>query len=140
MISYFDTSAIVPLVIAEPGTDRCREHWMAAERLLSIRLVHVEARAALVQARRSGRISLAAHRPAVRALEALVAQVDLIEIDDQLVLAAAALAEGHALRACDAVHLAGAMQVSSDDLVVVAGDRALLAAAHAAGLATADIG
>jgi hypothetical protein len=46
----------------------------------------------------------------------------------------------HPLRAYDAVHLAAAVAVASDDLVVIAGDRALISAAQAAGLATSPIG
>lgn len=42
-------------------------------------------------------------------------------------------------RSYDAVHLAAAETLRDPDLVVVAGDTALLAAARAAGLATASV-
>jgi len=135
LIAYFDTSAVVPLLIEEAGTGRCEEQWSAADRVVSVRLVEVEARAALAQARRQGRLTERQLRSTVAALDGLLAQLDVVDIDDDLVSQAAELAEGHALRAYDAVHLAAALAVADDDLVLVAGDRALLAAGTALGLA-----
>lgn len=140
MIAYFDTSAIVPLLVDEPGTGQCQDHWREANRLVSVRLAHVEARAAIAQAFRTNRITDPHMRTSVRELDALLGQLDIIEVDAELIGRAAALAESQALRAYDAVHLAGALTVVAEDLVVVAGDRSLLAAAEAAGLTTARIG
>ena len=50
------------------------------------------------------------------------------------------LAEAQALRAYDAVHLAAALQVIEPDLVLVAGDRALLTAAESVGVMVAAVG
>lgn len=140
MIAYFDTSAIVPLVIAESGTRTAGDIWDRADRLVSVRLAHVEARAALAQAARLRRISPQHLRSSVRELGDLFAQVDLIEADEDLIHEAGDLAEAQELRAYDAVHLAGIRRVADDDLVVVAGDRALLTAAEALGIAIAVIG
>lgn len=46
------------------------------------------------------------------------------------------LAEHFGLRGYDAVHLAAALAVNDDDVVLVTGDRELATAARAAGLAT----
>jgi len=140
VIAYFDTSAIVPLVIAESGTRAAGDIWDSADRLVSVRLAHVEARAALAQAARLRRISPQHLRSSVRELGDLFAQVDLIEADEDLIHEAGDLAEAQELRAYDAVHLAGIRRVADDDLVVVAGDRALLTAAEALGIAIAMIG
>lgn len=140
MIAYFDTSAIVPLIVEEPTTERCQELWRAASRLVSVRLAHVEARAALAQALRIGRITPSDVQIARRTLETLLDQVDLIEVDASLVDRAGALAEALALRAYDAVHLAAALTTEDHDLVVVAGDRALLQAAGSVGVMTAAAG
>lgn len=134
MIAYFDTSAIVPLLIDEPGTSRSREVWVAAERLVSVRLARVEASAALAQAMRSGRISRPQHRSSAAALDPLLDQLELVDVDDDLVRRAADVAESRSLRAYDAVHLAAALTVASEDLVFVAGDRPLLGAAEASGI------
>lgn len=140
MIAYFDTSAIVPLLIDEIGTDAAGDIWDRADRLVSVRLAHVETRAALAQAVRIRRISPQHLRSSVRELEGLLAQVDVIDVDDDLIRQAGDLAEGQGLRAYDAVHLAAAHRVADLDLVVVAGDRALLAAAEALGMSVATIG
>lgn len=139
MIAYFDTSAIVPLLIAESGTRAAGDIWDRADRLVSVRLAHVEARAALAQAARLRRISPQHLRSSVRDLGDLFAQVDVIEPNEDLVHEAGDLAEAYELRAYNAVHLAAIRRVADDELVVVAGDRALLTAAEALGIAIAVI-
>lgn len=139
MIAYFDTSAIVPLLVAEPGTEAVVHAWDHADRIVSVRLARAEARSALAQAQRGGRITRAQLRSATGDLQNLLDQVDFVEVDDSLCQRAGDLAESHALRACDAVHLAAADEVGDTDLVVVAGDRALLAAAQTIGLAVIGI-
>ena len=140
MIAYFDTSAIVPLLIEEVGTRTAGDIWDSADRVVSVRLSHVEARAALAQAARLGRTSAGQLRSAVRGLEDLLSQIDMVDVDDDLIREAADLAEDQGLRAYDAVHLAAALRVADLELIVVAGDRALLAAAHALGMSVAAIG
>jgi predicted nucleic acid-binding protein len=140
VIAYFDTSAIVTLLVDEAGTAAAGRIWDRAERLVSIRLARVEARAALAQATRLGRITPQQLRTSKRALEELAAQLDVVEIDEDLVDRASDLAEHHSLRAYDAVHLAAVRRVLDQDLVFVAGDRALLAAARVIGISVAPIG
>jgi predicted nucleic acid-binding protein len=140
LIAYFDTSAIVPLLIDEAGSEAAGDAWDQALRLVSVRLTRVEGRAGLAQAARAGRISRAHLRASVSELDRLLAQLELIDLYDDLVRQAGDLAESQALRAYDAVHLAAAMRVASEDLVVVAGDRALLTAAQSVGLTVAVIG
>ncbi|MBW3575965.1 MAG: twitching motility protein PilT [Actinobacteria bacterium] len=50
------------------------------------------------------------------------------------------MTEAQALRAYDAVHLAAALQVVEADLVLVAGDQALLTAAESVGLMVTAVG
>ena len=140
MIAYFDTSAIVPLLIDEIGTQTAGDIWDRSDRLVSIRLSHVETRAALAQAARIGRISSKHLRSSVRDLEDLFDQIDMVDVDEDLIREAGDLAEDQGLRAYDAVHLAAALRVDDLDLIVVAGDRALLAAAEALGISVAAIG
>lgn len=138
MIAYFDTSAIVPLLIDEPSTERCRAHWLNADRVVTVALTSVEARAALAMAARMGRITAAQLRTAADRLSVLLDQAELVTVDDDLLESAADLAETRALRAYDAVHLAAAVRVHLPGVVVVAGDTTLLTAASAEGLATVD--
>ena len=57
MIAYFDTSAVVPLVIDEPTSHRCRRVWNEAARVVSTRLLYPEACAALARANRMERLT-----------------------------------------------------------------------------------
>ena len=139
MIAYFDTSAVVPLVITEAGSTRAATLWDGAERAVSVRLVYPEGRAALAQAQRLGRLTVRQFRAAVREFEARYLELDLVEFDDVLARRAGHLAEIHGLRGYDAVHLAAAERVRDPELVVVAGDRALLEAAAAEAMATSAL-
>jgi predicted nucleic acid-binding protein len=139
LIAYLDTSAVVPLLVEEPASALATELWDAADRAIGVRLVYPEARAALAKARRMDRLTAPQLRTAVRGLHAIIEQMDMLEIDEQLALDAGALAESRQLRGYDAVHLAAALRAQNADLVLVAGDRALLDAAAAEGLATAPL-
>ncbi len=139
MIAYFDTSAIVTLVIEEPGTAAASTVWDSADRVVSVRLARVEARAALAQATLLGRLTPAQHRRATTSLDMLLDQVDWIELDDVLLDSACDLAEARAMCAYDAVHLAAAERLGAQEVLVVAGDRALLEAAAALGISVARL-
>lgn len=139
MIAYFDTSALVALLIDEPSTATARRLWGDADRVVSAELALVEARAALAQARRMRRVDARHQQAAKVALVTLISQVDLVAIDTHLIDDAAEAAETYRLRPCDAVHLAAALRVADATTTFVAGDRALLDGARSAGLAIADL-
>lgn len=139
MIAYFDTSAVVPLLVVEPGSARAASLWDGADRAVSVRLVYPEGRAALAQARRLGRLTARELRAAVTELDSKYEEFDLVEVDNELARGAGHLAEAHGLRGYDAVHLAAANRVRDSDLVVVAGDEALLSAATAEGMTIAAV-
>lgn len=137
MIAYFDTSALVPLFINEPSTDRCTRLWNEASRIVSVRLLYPEARASLARAERMGRVTRAQLAEAIVDLDALIAEIDHIEVTADLAQSAGELAHTHGLRGYDAVHLAAASTVADTDLIVVTGDADLAAAAMALGFAVA---
>lgn len=139
MIVYFDTSALLPIVIEEPTSATASRLWDEADRVVSSRLVYVEGRAALAMARRMDRLDQRQMRTAVEDFEAVGEQLDFIEVTENLVGAAGALAEQFGLRGYDAVHLASAQQLNDPELVLAAGDHALLDAARVVGIATADL-
>lgn len=136
MIVYFDTSAFLKLVIAEPGSVTAVRAWTDADQVATCRLLYPEARAGLSQARRMGRLPARSVGASRRTLEALWADVEVVEITLQVAQAAGDAAEQHGLRGYDAVHLASALHASSDALVCA--DTDLLRAAHACGLAVVD--
>jgi predicted nucleic acid-binding protein len=102
-------------------------------------LLHPEGRAALAMARRLGRLSPASGRAARAGFEALFADLALVAATVDLLRRAGDLAEAHALRGYDAVHLPSAESIAADDTVVVTADRNLRAAAGRIGLATANL-
>lgn len=139
MIAYLDTSAVVPLLVAEPGSARAASLWDSADRVVSVRLVYPETRAALAQAQRLGRITARNLRAAVADFDSRFDELDLVEVDDPLARRAGELAEFHGLRGYDAVHLAAADRLRDPDVVVIAGDSALLGAATAEGMTIAEL-
>jgi uncharacterized protein len=139
VIAYFDTSAVVPLLIAESGSARAASLWDGANRVVSVRLLYPETRAALAQAKRLGRLTTQQLRDAVTEFDSLFEVIDLVGVDDALARRAGELAEVRQLRGYDAVHLAAADRVRDPEVVVIAGEGALLEAATAEGLAVAEL-
>jgi len=139
MIAYFDTSAIIPMIIDEPATVTCMRVWNDASRVVSVRIVYPEARAALARAQRMGRITRAHLVAAVSELDSIVTEIDHIELTADLAHAAGELAQTHGLRGYDAVHLAGAAAAADGDFVVATGDADLTVSATSLGLAVAII-
>ena len=139
MIAYFDTSAVVPLLIDEPGSARATSLWDGADRVVSVRLLYPETRAALAQAERLGRLTARQLRGTVTEFDSLFEVIDLVEVDHVLAVRAGELAEARRLRGYDAVHLAAAERVRDPDIVVIAGDGVLLDAAADEGMAVAAL-
>jgi uncharacterized protein len=137
VITYVDTSTLLKLVVDEEGSESADQIWDAAEVLASVRLIVVEARAALASARRGGRLTGAQHRDAKAALGSLIDDLHLVEVVDELVTDAAELAEAEGLRGYDAVHLAAALLVGAS--VLTSADDALCDAASRRGLHVANL-
>jgi predicted nucleic acid-binding protein len=133
LIVYFDTSALVKLIFDEPGSELAVELWDRADLLLSSQLVYPESRAALAAAARGDRIGESAHVSAVATLEDLYAQLRTVAIDESLARHAGDLAAQHAMRGYDAVHLACALQLHGEHILLATWDNALNAAARATG-------
>ena len=76
---------------------------------------------------------------AERRLETLCGALDWHGLTQDLAWRAGALAQTHALRGYDAVHLASAASLADDEFVFVAADGDLSAAARAIGLVTAPV-
>jgi uncharacterized protein len=79
-------------------------------------------------------VGLAAGPAATRAVREEWASFAVIEVDQRLVEAAGDLALAHALRSLDALHLAAAVLLPAEDLVVATWDRRVHAAAIGLGL------
>ena len=121
------------LIFDELGSELAVELWDRADLLVSGQLIYPEARAALAAAARASRIDGSTHVSAVTTLEELYAQLRIIGIDEPLARYAGDLAAEYALRGYDAVHLACALHVQGDEILLATWDNALNAAARATG-------
>jgi predicted nucleic acid-binding protein len=136
VIAYVDTSSLLKLLIDEDGSDRAELIWNTADVVASAALIVVDARAARGAATRCRRLTAAQHRAAKGELAALVEELTIVEVTEDLIVDAAELAEREALRGYDAVHLAAALTVEAD--LVTSADAALCDAAERRGLAVAN--
>jgi uncharacterized protein len=121
------------VIFDEPGSELAVELWDRADIPVSSQLVYPEARAALAAATRARRIDEPTHVSAVATLEDLYAQLRIIAIDEPLARHAGDLATQHALRGYDAVHLACALHLEGDDILLATWDNTLNSAARATG-------
>jgi uncharacterized protein len=140
VIAYFDTSALLKLVIAEDGAEQARSLWQQAGEVVVSRLVWPEAVAALAAARRGRRVSDEGRQTATDGIRSCLEGCTVVSIADPLVDRAAELAAGYDLRAADAIHLATALAVVEADSVFVTWDKRLRQAAAQAGLVSAPAG
>lgn len=138
MIVYLDTSAVVPILVAEPTTQTCRRIWDDADRRVSSRLTYVEVAAALATAERQRRISADQHDRAWSSFAEIWPDADTVELSTELSEDAAGLTRTLSLTGYDAVHCASAASLNDTDLVAVAGDARLLAAWRSLGIAVLD--
>jgi predicted nucleic acid-binding protein len=120
---YLDSSALVKLVVAEPESAALRRYLRNESDRASCALARVE----VVRAVRPHGV-----RATTRA-RGLLRRLDLIQLDDEL-LDAAAVLDGGVLRSLDAIHLAAAQLLAGDLTAIVTYDERMAAAADLIGL------
>jgi predicted nucleic acid-binding protein len=89
VITYIDTSTLLELIVDENGSEEAMTIWATADAVASVNLTVVEARAALAAAKRVRRLTEAQHRSAVAELGALVSDLHIVPVTDELVASAA---------------------------------------------------
>ena len=136
MIAYFDASALVKLVIEEPGSDDAAALWDGADAVLSNRVANAEVRAAIAAAQRAGRLTTEQKAGARHLWGRLWPALRVVEVSQDVGQHAGDLAEEHALSGFDAIHLASALLVDADALVVATWDARLAIATTAVGIPT----
>lgn len=133
---YLDTSSLLKLYVAEDGSDEVRQDLSDCAAGATSAIAYVEARAAFARRRREGTLTAAAFRTATRDFEEDWPQYLVVEPTMALCREAGALAERHALRGFDGLHLAAFLQVVRDapssEVRFSSFDRALNRAATAA--------
>jgi predicted nucleic acid-binding protein len=125
--AYFDSSALVKLVVREPESPALRAFMRRRPARASCAFARVEVLRAVRH-----------HGPAAtgRARQ-IVERVELVRLDDVLLDAAARLPI-EPLRSLDAIHLAAAQRLGSDLSVLVSYDERMLAAARRLGIPVAS--
>lgn len=134
---YFDSSALVKLLVEEEGSDIVADLWDGCDAALSSRLAYPEVRATLAPARRSRDLDEDGFGRAERSWEEYWAATRPVELTSAVEWRAGELAGSHALRGADAVHLASALVLGAQGLVMAVWDRRLHAGARAVGLGVA---
>jgi predicted nucleic acid-binding protein len=122
-VVYLDSSALVKLVVVEPESAALRRELLrepdratcALARVEVVRAVRPHGSAAVTRARR------------------LLRRLDLVQLDDELLDAAAMLDDG-VLRSLDAIHLAAARTLGDELTTVITYDERMKIAAAAVGL------
>lgn len=136
-IIYFDSSALVKLVVEETGSPLAAELWDGCDAVVASRLAYPEVRAALAAAARNHDLDEADLDTVEAAWEGYWAAVRPVELTEAVERHAGQLARQCALRGAGAVHLASAMALGDPGLIIAVWDRRLHARATAAGLAVA---
>lgn len=133
-IVYFDSSAFVKLLVEEDGSDLAAALWDGCDAAVSSRLAYPEVRAALAAAGRGRRLDGADQRRAEALWTDFWAATRAVELTESVTADAGELAGTHALRGADAVHLASALALGTDDILFAAWDARLRTGAESAGL------
>ena len=137
MIAYFDSSAIVKLVVDEDGSETAARVWDACDDAVASRLAYVEVFAALAEGRRAHRLNDRAYDLARSSWATLATSTRWVELTEQIARDAGELAAKHALSGADATHLSSALAVGADVAAFVTWDRRLATAAKSESMAIA---
>lgn len=134
-VVYFDSSALVKLLVQEEGSDLAAELWDGCDAAVASRLAYPEVRAALAAAGRNHDLDRDGLAAAEQAWEEYWPATRPVELTRPVEQQAGQLAVQFGLRGADAVHLASALALSVPGLILAAWDRRLRAGASATGLA-----
>ena len=112
MTLYLDTSSLVKLYVAEPGSEDVRAHVDRATIVATSMVAYPETRAALARRRRERALSPTAFAAAKRTFEEDWPTYLVVHVSDSLCREAGTLAERYALRGYDSLHLASFLELA----------------------------
>ncbi len=116
-MKFWDTSAIVPLCVAEPASARAREVAEADPSLVVWWSTRTECVSAIARRRRDGQLSAEAEQQARQVLTALASAWSEVLPSESLRARGERLLAVHPLRAADALQLAAALLWARGDTV-----------------------
>ena len=114
MTLYLDTSSLVKLYVAEPGSDAVRKLVDVATIVATSSIAYTETRAALARRRRERVLRPTAFASAKKTFEAEWPKYLTIEVTSALCRQAGEFAERYRLRAYDSMHLAAFAEVARE--------------------------
>ena len=141
-MNYFDSSALIKRFVEEAGSRRVEALIDAEPPPATSKVTYAEVHAGLARKLRERGLTPAAHRRASRTFDADWPAYVRVELVDPLLVLARDLVQRRPLRGFDAIHLASALRLRDqigDEVLFVASDDRLLAAASSEGLATVDV-
>lgn len=140
MILFLDTSALVKLYIAEPGSERMREFVARGEPVAVSVLAFAEIHATFRRRKREELLQSAELEELQLGFADDWEELTQIPVGSAVLKLVPGLCERHPLRGADAVHLASALLLHQEGLQVTfaCSDRHLVGAAAAEGLDTFD--
>jgi len=134
VIVYGDTSALIKLVMNQPGTLEMLGLRTGVTLLAASQIAYVELRAAVAAVHRDRRLRPAEYEHAKAGIESLWQSTSPLEVDASLLRHAGQLAEDHGLRGYDAVHLAALTRLGpAPECMLASWDGELRRAASALG-------
>lgn len=132
---YFDSSALVKLVLNEEDREIAVATWDECNIASSSLLAYPETCAAIAAAGRARRFAAGGEEAAQAEWEYYWSATQPIELTNEVALDAGRLAKLHALRGADAVHLASALRMAEAAPLFAVFDARLAAAALDEGFA-----
>lgn len=111
---YLDTSSLLKIYVDEEGSDEVRQDLADCAAAATSAVTYAEARAAFARRRRDGTLTAAVLRVAKREFDEDWPRYLVVEPTMALCREAGDLAERHALRGFDSLHLAAYLQVLRD--------------------------
>ena len=106
---FWDSSAIVPLLVREPNTSQAEDYLKSDTDILVWCLTELEATSAINRRLRSGEINFGHFRAAEARLKRLADSWDQILFTNKLMQLSARLLRTHPLRTADSLQLAAAL-------------------------------
>ena len=114
MILYLDTSSLVKLYVEEEGSAMVSDLVDAGRAVGTSIIAYAEARAAFARRFREKAIIQADYKRLVNGFDRDWGRYFVVHVDQVLIRSAGRLAEKHALRGFDAIHLASALLLKKE--------------------------
>ena len=116
MILYLDTSSLIKLYVTEEGSPEVRQLSEEASLLATSVVAYPETRSALARLRREGSLSPSQHERVSASFERDWSSYLAVDVSERIWRRAGDLAEAHALRGFDSLHLASFLFLAATGL------------------------